>query len=122
MYFRFTIARMLIGLAMCAASIAYFRDTPRIGVTVGAVVGFAFFVMALTTKKSDVSVVLRSYIFAGLGSIIAMTLSPVSSGREIPIGPILTSAVIGWFVAALVNQSRRATTLAGQNRPDSDDA
>jgi uncharacterized membrane protein len=109
MQIRFSIVRMLMGISLFAASFAYFHEIPGIGVMIGATTGTAFFLMALVTKKSDVPTVLRSYIFAGLGSIITVILTPVSTGRHYPpIGPIVTGAMIGWFVAALVNQSRRS--------------
>jgi uncharacterized membrane protein len=115
MRIRFSIVRVLIGISLFAASFGYFHEIPGIGVIVGAATGTAFFLMALVTKKSDVPTMLRSYIFAGIGSIITVTLTPVTTGRHyLPIGPIVTGALIGWFVAALVNQSRRS--------PPNDDA
>ncbi|MCA9201054.1 MAG: hypothetical protein KDA87_26120, partial [Planctomycetales bacterium] len=59
-------------------------------------------------KKSDAPMILRSCIFAGLGAVITVILTPVPTGRyRTPIGTIITGVLIGWFVAALVNQSRR---------------
>ncbi|WP_442511743.1 hypothetical protein SH528x_003456 [Novipirellula sp. SH528] len=121
MQFRFTIARVFLGIALCALPIAFFRNTPGIGSIAGATAGTAFFVMALVAKKSDLSVILRSYIFAALGSFIAVLLSPVSTGRyHTPIGTILTGAIVGSFVAALVTLSRRSDPPRESSPSDQD--
>lgn len=113
---------MLVGIALGAVSFACFHNTPEIGGIIGTTTGAAFILMALVVKRSDVSVILRSYLFTGIGVVVALTLgvSPLSHGSG-GLTCALIGAVIGWFLGTLVNQSGRTKRPDDRNSIDPDD-
>lgn len=131
MHFSFTVRRVFVGFLFLGVSLAAFRRIPylEIGLAIGAVVGIAFFVLALVAKKSDVRIIVRAYALGAIGALVGGMFGPGTARFHPPVAPVFIGAIAGWLVAAVIAESNAAghrdtgdsSSARGTRRPPASD-
>ncbi|TWU17391.1 hypothetical protein Pla52o_51950 [Novipirellula galeiformis] len=93
-----SLRRFAAAFPVTAIAFACFRDLPFAGTTLGFVVGVPAFFIVLLIQRDQIRGVLRCYIYAALGAILAVELWPPD------ILSTIFASVIGWAVAVIQNQ------------------
>jgi len=113
----FSLSRVLLATAVCAAALSGARDLGMDGAALGLLAAIPICAIALVARPKDVLPIARTAVACGIGMLVANLLTP----RDTPAyrngadyWNMLAGAIVGWLIGAAVMQIVRKRRM---NRP-----